>query len=108
MDLRKAHHRNAHTLRLSCRCGLFRSDAGNRGVGRILFGREAIRRVGDPGSGGDNQRAVGASECCAKRLNGAPIGLADLHEFREVVDERGVDHSFRRGGPAAQASEIFQ
>jgi hypothetical protein len=37
-----------------------------------------------------------------------PVDLAVSLEFREVVDEGGVDHSFRGGRSATQAFEVFK
>ena len=75
--------------------------------GGVVFGREAAWRE-QPGPGGDDQGAVGASERSAERLDGAPIDLAILLEFREVVDEGGVDHAVRLGRSAAQAFQVFK
>ena len=61
-----------------------------------------------PGSGGDDQGTVGARERGAERLDGAPIDLADFHEFREVVDEGGVENTVRSGCSAAQAFQILK
>jgi hypothetical protein len=38
----------------------------------------------------------------------APIRFAVLHEFREVVIERRVNHRIRVGCPNAQAFEVFE
>lgn len=41
-------------------------------------------------------------------LDGAPICLADLFVFREVVDEAGVNHAIGGGGSTPQASQILK
>ena len=64
--------------------------------------------MGDRGPGGDDQRAVGARERVAERLDGAPIDLADRLESREVVDEGGVNHAVRCGRSTPQAVEVFE
>ena len=40
--------------------------------------------------------AIGAFERAAKRLDGAPVRLADFREFREIMDEGRMDHAVAR------------
>jgi hypothetical protein len=68
----------------------------------------ARRAVPEPGTGGDDQEALGASERGAESLDGSPIYLADFLEFREVVDKSGVNHAIRHGCSTAQAFQVFQ
>ena len=58
-------------------------------------------------SGGDEQRAVGAFEHRAERLDGAPVRRAVFGEFREIVVEGGMDHAIRPGCSAAQTVQIL-
>ncbi len=74
---------------------------------RIFFGRKATWR-NERDTGGDNQGAVRAGERGAESLDGVPICLADFLEFREVVDETGVNHAIRHGCSAAQAFQVFK
>jgi hypothetical protein len=58
--------------------------------------------------GGDDERPVGALECCAERLDGALVGASGDREVREVVDERGVDDAVGRGRAGVQAVEVVE
>jgi len=58
--------------------------------------------------GSDHQRAVRTGERDAERFDGAPIDFAVFLEFREVVDECGVNHAIGRGRSATQTCEILQ
>src|SRR5712671_2103654 len=64
------------------------------------------RRSDEPGPGRDDQWPVGANEYRAERFDGAPIGLAVLLEFREVMVEGGVDHAVRSGRARAQSLRV--
>src|SRR5580692_2703453 len=107
VDLRKAHHRNAHTLRRHCSSCLLRSYAGNRRIRLVFLGGEAAWGGSNRGSGGDDQGAVRADKRGAESLNGAAVDLADFVESCEIVDESGVNDTVGGRGSAAQTVQIF-
>ena len=88
---------------------MFRSARKLGGVEsrRDVLGRQAARR-NERGPRGDDQGAVGAGERGAESLDGAPVYLAVLLEFREVVDEGGINHAIRHGRSAAQAFQVLK
>ena len=77
-------------------------------IGYIFFGREAARRNDDPGPGGDDQGAAGASERGAESLDGVPVYLTISRPLREVVDEGCVNHAFAGTGAGGEALCIRQ
>jgi hypothetical protein len=50
-------------------------------------------RCNHSGPGGDNQWPVRTLERRTENLDGAPVDLAVLLEFRELMDKRGVNHT---------------
>ena len=71
-----------------------------------MFDGEAAWRKEEPGSGGDDQEAIRASERGAESLDGMPICLAVSHEFREIVVEGGMNHGIGHRCTTAQAFQI--
>ena len=95
MNLRKTHHQDTATAGRRIRRGLFRGGARMHGEAqrRILFRRHLPRfELGHPGSGADDQGALRAGKRRAESPNGAPVDLAILLKFGEVMDESGVNH----------------
>ncbi len=111
VNLRKAHYPYAEAL---CREGIrrqLRGHARNRvcAIRSILLCRRAARRtIRYPGSGGNKQGPVGACQCGAQNLYGAPVHLANFLELRKVMDKGRVDHAVRHSSTRAEAFVVIQ
>ena len=68
----------------------------------------ARSRVAHPGSGGDDEGAVGSLERSTERLDHAPVLVAIGDEVREVMVEGGVDDRVRPCGTARDTRRIFE
>jgi len=84
-----------------------RGERGGVESGQVFFGRKASWR-NERGPGCDDQGTVGSSERRGESLNGVPIRFADFFEFREVMDETGVNHAIRGGGSTPEAVRILR
>ena len=76
----------------------------------VLLARHLPRREPEQ-PGGDQQRPIGARKLLTKDLDGAAVGVGGALEVsreREVVLEREMDHTIRRGNPAPQAVEVVE
>ena len=61
----------------------------------------------NPRAGSDDQGSIRAGKCSAESLNRTSVDLTVLFEFREVVDEGGVNHAVTGACSLSQALQVF-
>jgi AcrR family transcriptional regulator len=80
------------------------------GIMPVLFGRH-LPPCEPERPGGDEERSIRARKCLAYGLDGAAIGIGralEVPQERDVVLERQVDHTVRRGRCTPQTVEIVK